>query len=774
MAAELGLVNVWDLLSYLPRRYDERGQLTDVASLRPGESVTVQARVVQVSERRTRGRQSLPLTSMVVTDGQANLPVTFFRRRGVVRQAPPGATVVLAGKAEEFRQRVQLTNPEMIVLDGGPTGGAGAPTSDEFSSEMFAQFFAGQLVPVYPATKNLPSWKIGGCVRLLLDLGSSGDAPADDEDPLPADLRRRHRLPGLWKACELVHRPSTFADVARARTRFKWDEAFVLQIALGIRRRDNARFTATPRPSRPDGLRAAFDAALPFQLTAGQAEVGEAIATDMSFSYPMHRLLQGEVASGKTVVALRAMLTAVDAGGQAVLLAPTETLAGQHYRTLRDLLGPLGRAGELDAADVATRVTLVTGSLGGKARREALAEVADGRAGLVVGTHALLHEGVSFAELALVVVDEQHRFGVEQRDVLRSRGDRPPHLLVMTATPIPRTVAMTVFGDLEVSTLTELPAGRAPTTTAVVPASWPNWTERMWRRVRDEVAAGRQAYVVCPRITGDEADSLAGDTGAGGWVVDGDGDGEGQGQGEGDGVGVGGSGGSGADGGAGDPAEPIAASVSVSAARPVRRSAAALDEVLPKLCDGELAGLRLAGLHGRMPPDEREAVMGAFAAGEIDVLVATTVVEVGVNVPNASVMVVLDADRFGVSQLHQLRGRVGRGGAPGWCLLHTDVGSGTPAGERLTAVASTSDGAKLAMLDLEQRREGDVLGVAQSGARRSLRLLRLSTDEELITKAREEAALLLAADPLLTGEVALAQLVRQTLDRATIDYLDKG
>jgi ATP-dependent DNA helicase RecG len=436
----------------------------------------------------------------------------------------------------------------------------------------------------------------------------------------------------------------------------------------------------------------------------------------------MHRLLQGEVGSGKTVVALRAMLTVVDAGGQAALLAPTEVLAVQHARNLRDLLGPLGRAGELSAADRATRIALLTGSLGAPARRAALAEVADGSAGLVVGTHALLEEQVRFRDLGLVVVDEQHRFGVEQRDALRTRAERPPHVLVMTATPIPRTVAMTVFGDLETSTLGELPAGRSPIRSFVVPGDHPGWTERMWGRVRDEVAASHQAYVVCPRIGGDPEPEE-------------------------------------------EPVGPPA---------DTRRPAAAVLDALPALREHELAGLQVEALHGRLPPEVKDAVMTRFARGEVDVLVATTVVEVGVDVPNATAMVVLDADRFGVSQLHQLRGRVGRGGGPGWCLLHTDAPPDTPARERLDTVASTLDGAVLARLDLRQRREGDVLGVAQSGGRRTLKLLELLEDEDLLAAARVEATALVAADPDLARDPVLARAVAAALDEESAAYLEKG
>ena len=481
-----------------------------------------------------------------------------------------------------------------------------------------------------------------------------------------------------------------------------------------------------PRPARPDGLLAAFDARLPFTLTAGQREVGAVIEAELGRAHPMHRLLQGEVGSGKTVCALRAMLQVIDAGGQAAMLAPTEVLAAQHARSLRALLGPLGQAGELDAEAGATRVALLTGSLGARERRDTLAQIASGRAGIAVGTHALIQQGVDFADLGLVVVDEQHRFGVEQRDALRGRATAPPHVLVMTATPIPRTVAMTVYGDLETLALRELPAGRSPVSTLVVPAvEKPHWLDRAWQRLREEVAAGHQGYVVCPRI---------------GEVTEPDEDG----------------------GGVGGAAEVDG-----------RRAPLAVLDVFAELVAGPLAGLRVAALHGRLPAEDKEQTMRRFAAGDLDVLVATTVVEVGVDVPNATVMVVLDADRFGVSQLHQLRGRIGRGHAPGLCLLVTDLPEGSPARARLDSVAATADGFELARVDLEQRREGDVLGAAQSGRRSQLRMLSLLRDEPLIAAAREEATDLVRSDPDLVGHPALAAEVAALLSDQQAEYLEK-
>jgi ATP-dependent DNA helicase RecG len=541
-------------------------------------------------------------------------------------------------------------------------------------------------------------------------------------------MRRRHGLPWLAAALLDIHRPTTVEDVDRARHRLKWDEALILQLTLAARRRAAALEPGIARPRRAGGLLAAVDAALPFELTEGQREVGEELAAELDRDQPMHRLLQGEVGSGKTVVALRAMAQVVDAGGQAALLAPTEVLASQHARGIRELLGPLGRAGELDGDPSGTRVTLLTGSLKAAAKREARADVAEGRAGIVIGTHALLQEGVDFADLGLVVVDEQHRFGVEQRDALRAKGNRPPHVLVMTATPIPRTVAMTVYGDLETSTLRQLPSGRGGVSSSVVPQlDKPAWIDRAWQRVREEVAAGRQAYVVCPRI-GDEN---------------------------------------------GPDDEPEDADGAPPGTDDRRPPLAVLD-VAELLRNGPLAGLRLDVLHGRLGADEKEARMRAFAAGEIDVLVATTVVEVGVDVPNATVMVVMDADRFGVSQLHQLRGRVARGKHPGLCLLVTDVNPQSSTGQRLEAVAATSDGFELARLDLETRREGDVLGAAQSGTRSGIRMLSLLEDEELIATARREATALLETERGLADHPGLAAEVAALATDERAEWLEKA
>ena len=718
-----GLRTTGDLLRHYPRRYAQRGELTDLASLREGEHVTVFAQVAKVTTRPMRARRGR-LLEVTVTDGSAALALTFFNKVEFwEKQLSPGRHGMFAGKVSTFKGKRQLAHPEFRLL-----GADEAARAAEFASE---------LIPVYPATKDVSSWDIEKCVRVVLDTLGEVD------DPLPAGLRERYRLQELVPALRGIHRPADRAEADRARTRLKWDEAFMLQAVLAQRRLAAAALPAIARAPRAGAILDAFDARLPFTLTDGQRAAGATIAAELARGHPMHRLLQGEVGSGKTVIAVRAMLQVIDAGGQAALLAPTEVLAHQHYRSITDLLGPFGQAGRLGGAEQGTRVALLTGSLGAAARREALLDAASGAAGIVIGTHALLTEHVQFADLGLLVIDEQHRFGVEQRDALREKArDARPHVLVMTATPIPRTVAMTVYGDLDTSTLTELPAGRAPIATHVVPAaSKPHYLARAWERIREEAGKGRQAYVVCPRIGGEDTPKTGSAT-------------------------------NGSPRAAADDPEAVLG-LDEEDGGPRRPPLAVLD-LAPALAEGPLAGLRLRVLHGRLPTEEKDAAMRAFAGGLVDVLVATTVVEVGVDVPNATAMVILDADRFGVSQLHQLRGRVGRGTEPGLCLLVTEAPEGTRARERLEAVASTLDGFRLSELDLEQRREGDVLGAAQSGRKKSLKLLTLLTDTDLIGHAREEATAVVGSDPELAGHPALAAAIGSLLDEEQAEFLEKA
>ncbi|MET9993585.1 ATP-dependent DNA helicase RecG [Streptomyces mutabilis] len=714
MAEHLGLHTVGDLLHHYPRRYEERGQLTHLADLPMDEHVTVVAQVADArlhtfaSSKAPRGKgQRLEVT---ITDGSGRLQLVFFGN-GVHKphkELLPGTRAMFAGKVSVFNRRLQLAHPAYELLRGDPDGGEAVES------------WAGALIPLYPATAKLESWKLAKAIQTVL--------PSAQEavDPLPDSLREGRGLVSLPEALLKIHRPHTKADIEDARARLKWDEAFVLQVALARRRHAETQLPAVPRKPSPDGLLTAFDDRLPFTLTDGQLKVSREIFDDLATDHPMHRLLQGEVGSGKTLVALRAMLAVVDSGGQAVMLAPTEVLAQQHHRSVVEMMGELAEGGMLGGAEHATKVVLLTGSTGAAARRQALLDLATGEAGIVIGTHALIEDRVQFHDLGLVVVDEQHRFGVEQRDALRGKGKQPPHLLVMTATPIPRTVAMTVFGDLETSVLDQLPAGRSPIASHVVPAAdKPHFLARAWERVREEVSNGHQAYVVCPRI-GDEDD---------------------------------------------DPKKGAKQSTEGDAEK---RPPLAVLDVAEQLAKGPLQGLRVEVLHGRMQPDDKDAVMRRFAAGDTDVLVATTVIEVGVNVPNATAMVIMDADRFGVSQLHQLRGRVGRGSAPGLCLLVSEMPEASAARQRLNAVAGTLDGFELSRIDLEQRREGDVLGQAQSGARTSLRVLAVIEDEEIIAEARQEAAAVVAADPELTGLPGLRTALDALLDDEREQYLEKG
>ena len=716
--ASLGLRTVADLLEHYPRRWTARGDLTSFDGLAEAEHVTVHAEVVSATSRPMRQRKGT-ITEVVVTDGATRLDLVFFNQRFRQGQLTHGVSGFFSGKVSRRGGRLQLLQPDLQLH--------GSSDVDRVVAEGFADDWAGRLTPVYPATAKAQTWHVQAALKQVLDTLVPDEVP----DPVPEHVRTRHGLLDRLAALRLIHAPADEAERDQGVAALRFAEAFVLQTGL-VRARARVRtVAATTYAPRPGGLLERFDADLPFTLTDGQQRVGEQLLVDLASGTPMQRLLQGEVGSGKTLVALRAMLAVVEAGGQAVLLAPTEVLAGQHHRSLTTALGPLGRAGTFDGDPDGTRVTLLTGSVPTAVRRAALLDIVTGSAGIVVGTHALLSDTVEFHDLGFVVVDEQHRFGVEQRDALRGRGVGV-HVLVMTATPIPRTVAMTVFGDLDTSVLDELPSGRRPITTHVVGlAERPAWAERIWRRVREEVDAGRQAFVVCGRIGADEVDDDDRPPQPEADPADGEG-----------------------------AQRPPAASV--------------LDTVELLAQQPSLLGCRVQMLHGRMSGEEKDAVMREVVEGRVDVLVATTVIEVGVDVPNATVMVVLDADRFGVSQLHQLRGRIGRGGHPGLCLLVTGLPPGSEPRERLDAVAATGDGFELARFDLRSRREGDVLGAAQSGARSSLRLLRVVDDLEVITAARAEAEAVLAEDPALQEHPELAVAVDVALAGGREAWLARG
>lgn len=717
--AQRGIATVGDLLEWTPTRY--ASYESDLSHARDGEHLVAVADVERVGVfARNRSRPATgknAIVKLTISDGRTSMPVTFFGDYGKTKTLVPGVRAVWMGKVTTFNGQPQLTSPdyELVAEDRG---------EDEPG-----------LLPLYPHTERLRNSAIIIAVRVVLD--QIEDLP----DPIPESVRRRHRLMSRLEAYRGLHRPRDWAQIEAARRRMRFEEALVLQVALAQRRAVQARDRTVSRRPRQGGLLAAFDARLPFELTTGQQQVAATLAEEMARETPMHRLLQGEVGSGKTIVALRAMLAAVDSGGQAALLAPTEVLAQQHHRSITRMMGDLAAGGMLTfedgigaSTDVSTKVVLLTGSQSTATRRQALSDIATAEAGIVVGTHALLQESVGFHDLALVVVDEQHRFGVEQRDALRAKGAHPPHVLVMTATPIPRTVAMTVFGDMETSVLRELPAGRAEVSTHVVHASNQAWWERSWKRVAEEARAGRQVFVVCPRI-GEPGERL------------------------------------------GDAVDPKSSFDDSDGTEPVGDEAAtplagvyAVHTLLSQ--HPALEGVRLGMLHGRMTPEDKDATMRAFTAGEIDVLVSTTVIEVGVDVPNATVMVIMDADRFGISQLHQLRGRVGRGGLPGLCLLMTAADS-EAARTRLTEVAATTDGFELARLDLAYRREGDVLGASQSGTS-SLKHLGVIDHEEIIVSAREEATALVEDDAVVADHPDLVAAVDRLEREDRAAFLERG
>lgn len=833
LKTHLGLETVGQLLEYYPRKYLPRGELTSFSSLLEEQEATIVAKVLRVTTRTMASRRG-SITEITITDhlggdeieptqepsvsfavqyGRANtdipnpnayrgaaapatatgpysnpritgsagyaagaagyadtygasasynpgavfggyatdsyamvgnqrtMTLSFFNAWTAAREIHEGDQVMFSGKVGTYRGELTLTNPHYAVLtDRSAPEPVGEPAIER------ARAKAGAPIPVYRASPKCPTDRIAAAVETLLDA-----APLNElEDSVPYTVRRARKIPSLQWTYRAVHTPDTEETWRAAQHSLRYREAFVLQSALARIRAARAAHQTLARPFVPGAHADRLLTLLPYKLTEGQQKVGDEIKADLASTVPMNRLLQGDVGSGKTVVALRAMLQVADNSAQSALLAPTEVLAEQHYRSVCEILGDLLDTSPLDAAPLDTvqdklapaaassskasgkvRVLLLTASLKTKAKRETLLAIASGAADVVIGTHALLAEAVRFANLGLVVVDEQHRFGVEQRDALRGPGGELPHRLVMTATPIPRTVAMTVFGDLDTSVLDQLPAGRQKISTYVVPlAEKPSWGERLWQRAREEIDAGHQVYVVVPKIGGTDAakDLEAGET-------------------------LFGSG----------------------AQESARDALASVESVLEQLEDTPvLAGTRIAGLHGRMDTAEKNRVMTEFSDGQLDLLVSTTVIEVGVNVPNATLMIIMDADRFGISGLHQLRGRIGRGSLPGTCLLVTKQPAEGVSRERLTAVASTTDGFELSRIDLEQRREGDILGAAQSGKKSTLKLLRALTDAKLIERAREDAFALIETDPTLAAHPDLARTIDRALDADREAFLGRG
>ena len=662
----IGISSVLDLLTFYPRRWVDRTNEARVSDLEPGKEALVLVAVRSVTKRMTKNRKTM--VTAVVGDGSGRLTITFFNQPWREKQLHEGLNISLFGKPDVFRGGLQMTNP-IVDLIGDRTG---------------------RIVPIYPQSEKvaLTTWEIAGFVENALERCTARGIA----DPVPWPIVQRLGLLDRTDAIRLIHMPETMADQSRARRRLAFDELLRVQTVLVVRKRALERDSLGIRHQIEGELVGRLQQALPYELTGAQRRVIAEIEHDLAGAHPMHRLLQGDVGAGKTLVAVSAMLTSVQGGHQAALMAPTEVLAEQHATGIRRLLSDVTvpDPGNL-FGDRPLRVELLTNRITGGDRREVLTGLADGGVDIAIGTHALIQEGVSFSSLGVVVIDEQHRFGVEQRAALRDKaaGGAVPDVLVMTATPIPRTAAMTVYGDLDVSVLDELPPGRTPITT-----HWSNGPldeATVWADVRSEVAEGRQAYVVCPLIGESEKLELA-----------------------------------------------------------------SAEETFEELSGAELYGLRLALLHGRMPSAEKEAVMDRFRAGQLDVLVATTVIEVGVDVPNATVMVILDADRFGIAQLHQLRGRVGRGVHASRCWLVTtpdpDSEGGNP---RIEALVATTDGFELAEVDLDLRGEGTIMNTAQKG-RSDLQLASLRRDRELVVQAREAAFGIVDADPLLADNEMLA------------------
>jgi ATP-dependent DNA helicase RecG len=718
-----GIRTVDDLLRHYPRSYTEGSSVRSAEEgedERPdaGEHITIVDTITATESFPMKKDRKRMCHRITVGSGRSKVTATFFNANYIKKDLTKDTKVMLSGEVGFFKGAMQLTHPAFLILDSPDGRNRGtrslksiADASQAVSGELAMSEFERRFFPIYPASTKLQSWDIFACVRQVLEVLD----PVDD--PLPPELRARLSLISEDQALRAIHLAESEAERRRARERLTFDEAVGLQWALVARRHGELSESGPSAAPRSDGLAAELLRRLPFELTAGQREVLTVLSDGLAATRPINRLLQGEVGSGKTIVAVLAMLQMVDAGYQCALLAPTEVLAAQHLRSICDVLGPLAMGGQLGGADNATRVALLTGSMTAAQKKQVRAEIVSGQAGIVIGTHALLQDAVDFHNLGMVVVDEQHRFGVEQRDQLRAkaRAGITPHLLVMTATPIPRTVALTVYGDLETSTLRELPRGRQPITSNVIfIKDKPAWLGRAWQRIIEEVAAGRQAYVVAPRI--DETDdSQKGEQNA--------------------------------------------------------RPSETAEGLYARLRSGELASLRLGLMHGRLSAEEKDVAMAAFRAGEIDVLVCTTVIEVGVDIPNATVMLVMDADRFGISQLHQLRGRIGRGEHPSLCLFASWTSPGSPAGRRLSAVAETMDGFVLADLDLKERREGDVLGRNQSGKAITLRLLSLADHQVFIEAARDFCT---TAYEDRSPHPGLAVMAARFTNTDRIDYLDKS
>ena len=740
---KIGLCTVNDLIWHVPFRLAERGKLMPIEAVRDGDCATVVARVLRASMRPMRAKRGYIL-NITVTDGERDLELAFFSKNPRPlkfhhMQLQPGTIASFSGTISTYRGTLQLTHPDYHLMN----------TAEDIDTAAIAR-----PIPIYHAGASAPSWKIEQAVDLVLERITPSTMP----DPLPEDMRAKHHLPNKYEALLALHHPQSEQEWLIAQKRMAYEEAYVLQVVLAKRRNREQACHANSFPYRPGGLVDAFDEQLPFELTDSQKRIGQVLAQDISSHMPMRRLLQGDVGTGKTVVAVRAMLQVVQSGGQAVLLAPTSVLAYQHYETIQSMLGDLSHGGQIGAPSNAVRVELLTGALSAHDRRSALGRIASGQAQLIVGTHALLDDCVQIPFLGLLVVDEQHRFGVNQRDKLA----HGTHMLVMTATPIPRTIAMTSFGDLDVSTLKELPRGRASVQTVLVPAENPLWMARVWERAKEEISSGGRVYVVCPRIADravsgasvDDSPSASLPSFPGASVDDF----------------LGASLDDGSLGGF-----PLIEDEVHTRGGAVPHSLTCVENMVRQLQkEPALQGISVGYVHGRMDGPSKEQAMREFSRGSTPILVATTVIEVGIDVPEASMMVIMDADFFGLSQLHQLRGRIGRSNRASLCLAVHHCSEGSVATQRLEAFSSSTDGAVLAQKDLELRCEGDVLGAQQSGIHSSLRFLSVARDAPIIDEAKKMAHDCVQADPQLDSYPALREAVEAAEKTARAEYIGRS
>ncbi|WP_122820822.1 ATP-dependent DNA helicase RecG [Varibaculum vaginae] len=711
---KFGIQTTLDLLYFFPRRYHELGELTSFPQLTLGEEQSVIAQIADSSRRRTRGGKWM--LSLQLSDGENLMDAVFWAKsqhliNWMSSQMQVGQTKLFSGRPSLYRGHLQLSHPSYQEV------------SDEnldAASNQAAKVQAQRPEPIYPAKAGLPTWTTQKAIAVVLDQLKFAPLP----DPLPENIRKAQGYLEINTALEQIHRPRTRADYEAARKRFRYEEAFVLQVALAERRQELAA-DAPILKEVPGGFTERVASSLPFVLTDFQQLAIADIGRRLESSNPMNLLLQGDVGSGKTVVSLLAMLRAVDGGRQGIFMAPTEVLVQQHFSTLTKLLGEYAQPGGFSSrGGEGVPIYRLTSSLPAAEKHRTLDALKTGQPALIVGTHALLSQRVMLSSPGVVVIDEQHKFGVRQRDRLRQTESGTPHLLVMTATPIPRSVAMTSFGDLDLLTLKGMPPGRNKVETFRVDTANRTWRSRTWQRASEEIAAGHRVFVVCPAINpGSQSD------------------GEAEGEEGGD----------------------------------VRESIANVSDTVSQLqSQPALNGIEIGVLHGQMSAEDKDRAMANFTSGKTPLLVATTVIEVGVDVPQATMMVILDADRFGLAQLHQLRGRIGRGRFGGLCLVWSGAQPDTLASNRLQAFTETTDGFRLAAIDLKLRESGNILGESQSGRASSLKILDLLADEAVISQARQDAKDLVRADPELEKHQILRAVISRRISEEEQEFLERG